>query len=102
MVKLRDSFKGGAHMALKTNRKKIAEGLTKSASNAKGAITEAAGAVKGKAVVAAGAAGTAISSGAATASEKAARAIRDQKERLYNPLFAEDYFRRVSTCRSSS
>ena len=73
-------------MAPKTNRKKITEGLTKSASNAKGAIAEAAGAVKGKAVVAVGAAGTAISSGAAVASEKAARAIRGQKERLYNPF----------------
>lgn len=35
-------------MALKTNRKKIAEGLTKGASNAKGAIAEAAGRSKAK------------------------------------------------------
>lgn len=79
-------------MALKTNRKKITEGLTNGTSNAKGAIVGAAGAVKDKAVVAAGAAGAAISSGAAAASEKAARAIKNQKERLYSPLFAEDYF----------
>lgn len=79
-------------MALRTNRKNTANGLTRGASNAKGAIVGAAGAVKGKAVVAVDAVGAAISSGASAASEKAARAIRDQKERLYNPLFAEDYF----------
>lgn len=79
-------------MALKTNRKKIAEGLNGGTSNAKGAIAGAAGAVKDKAVGAVGTAGAAISSGAAVVSEKAARAIKAQKERLYNPLFAEDYF----------
>lgn len=79
-------------MALKTNRKKIAGGLNGGTSNAKGTIAGAAGAVKDKAVGAVGTAGTAISSGVAVVSEKAARAIKAQKERLYNPLFAEDYF----------
>ena len=78
-------------MTSKANHNKIAEGLTRGMTNAKSALANSTKETKDMVTNAAYAAGSAIASGAISASEKASSAIEDCKRRWYNPLFLEDY-----------
>ena len=72
-------------MTSKANHNKIAEGLTRGMTNAKSALANSTKETKDMVTNAAYAAGSAIASGAISASEKASSAIEDCKRRWYNP-----------------
>lgn len=78
-------------MTQEQDKVKAVDVIAKNVSRVKHSISNVAETSKKKAVGAAGFAGAAIASGATAVSEKATSAIKETKERWYNPVFFDDY-----------